>query len=243
MRTPVTLVTAGGQSVTVSSHGSPAPRTSHRHDRHRAARGRPGAAGSARVHRLNHRFKHARACARGVRGRPVFHLAALLSTRVRVHADCCARSQRQGDADCSNSPSVKASRTAGPPSLSLVDRRVWAAGPQTKMRVGRVREDDWNTPTTMYGCNKLYCEHLGRYYARLQAARRARRPARRFPLRSFSGIDFRGDGAVGRDVGLCTGDDSRGRPGASLTSCFVRPDTRIPFMAMPDAIEALLRAG
>ena len=23
--------------------------------------------------------------------------------------------------------------------------------------------------------------------------------------------------------------------------CFVRPDTRIPFMAMPDAIEALLR--
>ena len=28
------------------------------------------------------------------------------------------------------------------------------------------REDDYNTPTTMYGCNKLYCEQLGRYYAR-----------------------------------------------------------------------------
>ena len=36
----------------------------------------------------------------------------------------------------------------------------------TKGRVGRVREDEWNTPRTMYGCNKLYCEHLGRYYAR-----------------------------------------------------------------------------
>jgi len=30
----------------------------------------------------------------------------------------------------------------------------------TKMRAGRVHEDEWNTPTTMYGCNKLYCEHL-----------------------------------------------------------------------------------
>ena len=32
---------------------------------------------------------------------------------------------------------------------------------------------------------------------------------------------------------------ARGEPYA----CFVRPDTRIPFMAMPDAIDALLRAG
>ena len=36
----------------------------------------------------------------------------------------------------------------------------------TKTRAGRVHEDEWNTPTTMYGCNKLYCEHLGRYYAK-----------------------------------------------------------------------------
>jgi hypothetical protein len=36
---------------------------------------------------------------------------------------------------------------------------------EAKTKAGRVREDDWNAPTTMYGCNKLYCEHLGRYYA------------------------------------------------------------------------------
>ena len=29
-----------------------------------------------------------------------------------------------------------------------------------------MREDDYNTPTTMYGANKLYCEQLGHYYAR-----------------------------------------------------------------------------
>src|SRR2546428_749578 len=37
---------------------------------------------------------------------------------------------------------------------------------QTKTRSGAVREDAFAHPTTMYGCNKLYCEQLGRYYAR-----------------------------------------------------------------------------
>ena len=36
----------------------------------------------------------------------------------------------------------------------------------TKARAQRVQEDEFNLPSTMYGCNKLYCEHLGRYYAR-----------------------------------------------------------------------------
>ncbi len=30
---------------------------------------------------------------------------------------------------------------------------------------GRRRGRLYLNPTTMYGCNKLYCEHLGRYYA------------------------------------------------------------------------------
>ena len=29
-----------------------------------------------------------------------------------------------------------------------------------------MKEDEFNQPTTMYGANKLYCEHLGRYYGR-----------------------------------------------------------------------------
>jgi len=37
---------------------------------------------------------------------------------------------------------------------------------ETKAKAGKVREEEFNTPTTMYGCNKLYCELLGRYYAR-----------------------------------------------------------------------------
>jgi len=37
---------------------------------------------------------------------------------------------------------------------------------EAKSRAGAVAEEDHTQPTTMYGCNKLYCEHLGRYYAR-----------------------------------------------------------------------------
>ena len=39
-------------------------------------------------------------------------------------------------------------------------------GAAVKTQAGRVREDEYTHPTTMYGCNKLYCEELGRYYAR-----------------------------------------------------------------------------
>jgi nucleoside-diphosphate-sugar epimerase len=93
----------------------------------------------------------------------------------------------------------------------------------------------------MYGCNKLYCEHLGRYFARhyRQLAARA----------GGSGVDFRAirfPGLISAATVPSGGTSdyapemvhaaARGRPYA----CFVREDTRIPLMAMPDAIDALL---
>jgi nucleoside-diphosphate-sugar epimerase len=113
---------------------------------------------------------------------------------------------------------------------------------ETKQRAGRVREDDFNHPTTMYGANKLYCEHLGRYYARHY---------KQLAAEALSGkVDFRCVRFPGliSAVTLPSGGTSdyasemihaaaRGEPYA----CFVRPDTRIPFMAMPDGVEALLR--
>ena len=115
---------------------------------------------------------------------------------------------------------------------------------EAKARAGRVREDDWNVPTTMYGCNKLYCEHLGRYYARHY---------KQLAAETLSGkVDFRCVRFPGliSAVTVPSGGTSdyapemlhaaaQGKPYA----CFVRPDTRIPFMAMPDGVEALLQAG
>jgi nucleoside-diphosphate-sugar epimerase len=93
----------------------------------------------------------------------------------------------------------------------------------------------------MYGCNKLYCEHLGRYYARHYKQLAAEPIARvdfrcvRFPgLISAQTVPSGGTSDYAPEMIHAA---AKGEPYA----CFVRPDTRIPFMAMPDAVEALLQ--
>jgi nucleoside-diphosphate-sugar epimerase len=110
-----------------------------------------------------------------------------------------------------------------------------------KRRAGKVKEDDFNTPSTMYGANKLYCEQLGRYYARhykqLSAEPHAGRVdfrCVRFPgLISAATVPSGGTSDYAPEMIHAA---ARGEPYA----CFVRPDTRIPFMAMPDGVQALL---
>jgi nucleoside-diphosphate-sugar epimerase len=94
---------------------------------------------------------------------------------------------------------------------------------------------------TMYGCNKLYCEHLGRYFARHyrqlaapDASRGVDFRAIRFPgLISAFTVPSGGTSDYAPEMIHAA---AQRRPYA----CFVREDTRIPFMAMPDAVQALL---
>jgi nucleoside-diphosphate-sugar epimerase len=175
----------------------------------------------------------------------VFHLAALLSTRSEftpvtaheVNVDGTLRllefAQHEGESHGRPVTFVYPSSIAayGLPSL------------EAKSKAGPVREDDWNTPRTMYGCNKLYCEHLGRYYARhykqlaADTTRRVDFRCLRFPgLMSAITVPAGGTSDYAPEM-LHAAARSQPYP------CFVRPDTRIPFMAMPDAIEALMRIG
>ena len=113
---------------------------------------------------------------------------------------------------------------------------------RTKMRAAPVAEDEWNTPRTMYGCNKLYCEHLGRYYARFYKQLAAASVAGRVDFRCLrlpgliSALTMPAGGTSDYAPEVIHA-AARGEP----YECFVRPDTRIPFMTMPDAIEALLK--
>ena len=173
----------------------------------------------------------------------VFHLAALLSTRAEftplaaheVNVEGTLRllefAQREGESHGRTVVFVYPSSIAA---YGLPDAA-------TKHAAGRVTEDARNTPRTMYGCNKLYCEHLGRYYARHYKQLAARAAGRvdfrclRFPgLISAVTTPAGGTSDYAPEMIHAA---ARGEPYA----CFVRPDTRIPFMAMPDAIEALLR--
>jgi threonine 3-dehydrogenase len=110
-----------------------------------------------------------------------------------------------------------------------------------KKKAGAVKEHEWNVPTTMYGCNKLYGEHLGRYYAdhyrQLAAATGEHVDFRsiRFPgLISAFTVPTGGTSDYAPEM---LHHAAQGKP----YPCFVREDTRIPLMAMPDAIESLLR--
>jgi nucleoside-diphosphate-sugar epimerase len=112
---------------------------------------------------------------------------------------------------------------------------------ESKLKAGKVHEDQFNHPTTMYGCNKLYCEELGRYYSRHYKQLAAEPLAGKIDFRS---IRFPGlisavtvpSGGTSDYAPEMIHAAARGVPYA----CFVRPDTRIPFMAMPDGVDALL---
>jgi threonine 3-dehydrogenase len=173
----------------------------------------------------------------------IFHLAALLSTRSEFAPAAAHRvnvegtmamlefAQRQGESHGRPVTFLYPSSIAvyGLPSLEV------------KTKAGKVAEDDFNQPTTMYGCNKLYCEHLGRYYAKHY---------KQLAAEHLSGkVDFRCirfPGLISAET-LPSGGTSdyapemihfaaQGKPYA----CFVRPATRIPFMAMPDSVDAML---
>jgi nucleoside-diphosphate-sugar epimerase len=173
----------------------------------------------------------------------VFHLAALLSTRseftpIAAHQvnvegtlNLLEFAQRQGESHGRPVMFVYPSSIAvyGLPDL------------ETKARAGRVREDQFTHPTTMYGCNKLYCEELGRYYTRhykqLSAGVTAHVDFRcvRFPgLISAITIPSGGTSDYAPEM------IHAAAKGESY-ACFVRPETAIPFMAMPDGVDALLK--
>jgi threonine 3-dehydrogenase len=173
----------------------------------------------------------------------IFHLAALLSTRAEFVPETAHQVNVQGTLNLLRM-AMEEARSLGQPVKFLFPSSIAVYGlPDlaTKKATGRVGEQEWLAPVTMYGCNKLYCEHLGRYYARHYR--------QLFALDQPPGIDFRALRFPGLISALTTPSGGTSDYAPEMVqaaaqrrpyACFVREDTRIPFMAMPDAIEALL---
>ena len=173
----------------------------------------------------------------------VVHLAALLSTRAEFTPITAHHVNVEGTLNLLEFAQHEG-ESHGRPVTFLYPSSIAAYGlpdVATKTRAARVHEDAWTTPRTMYGCNKLYCEHLGRYYARFYKQLAAQPPG----CVDFRCVRFPG---LISAVTMPSGGTSDYAPEmihaaarGERYDCFVRPDTRIPFMAMPDAIDALLR--
>jgi threonine 3-dehydrogenase len=174
----------------------------------------------------------------------VFHLAALLSTRSEFTPVTAHEVNVEGTLNMLEF-AQKEGESHGRPVVFVYPSSIAAYGlpdPVTRARAGAVREDQWNHPTTMYGCNKLYCEQLGGYYARHYKQLAAENLSGRVDFRS---VRFPGlisaltvpSGGTSDYAPEMIHAAAQGEP----YQCFVRPDTRIPFMTMPDAIDALLQ--
>lgn len=173
----------------------------------------------------------------------VFHLAALLSTRGERDPELAHQVNVEGTlhllrmAQSQSGRLGRAVRFVFPSSIAVYG----LPSLEEKARAGRVREEQWNVPITMYGCNKLYCEHLGRYFTSyfrqlgaLATAARMDFRALRFPgLISAETAPTGGTSDFGPEMLHAA---AQGQP----YTCFVGPDAKIPFMAMPDAVTSLL---
>jgi threonine 3-dehydrogenase len=174
----------------------------------------------------------------------IYHLAASLSSKAEVSTEEAHRINVEGTmqllmlAAFRSEKYKKEVKFLFPSSIAVYGFDDMAA----KKAAARVKEHEANTPHTMYGCNKLYCEKLGMYYSRYCGQRHLdpQPPV----MCDFRAIRF--PGLISAYTLPCGGTSDYGpdmlhaaAQGRSY-SCFVRPDTKISFMAMPDAIKALL---
>lgn len=173
----------------------------------------------------------------------IYHLAALLSTRAEFTPEAAHDINVQGTLGLLKLANEQ-SQWRGEPVQFIFPSSIAVYGmpdQEVKASFSRVREWEWNYPTTMYGCNKLYCEMLGTYFSQYYRQLAADRPVT---------IDFRGirfPGLVSAFTLPSGGTSDYGPEMLHAAAkgepyiCFVREDTCIPFMAMPDAVKALLQ--
>ena len=173
----------------------------------------------------------------------IYHLAALLSTRSEFAPETAHQVNVGGTLNLLHLASEQA-RSHGrtvrfffPSSIAVYGLPDLA----TKRKAGAIDERHFCDPHTMYGCNKLAGEHLGRYYDhhyRKLAKDRFEHPV------DFRSIRF--PGIISAETMPSGGTSDYGPEMIHAAAagreyhCFVRPDSRIPFMTMPEAIDATM---
>ncbi|OGO18026.1 MAG: epimerase [Chloroflexi bacterium RBG_16_48_8] len=175
--------------------------------------------------------------------RTIYHLASILSTRAEYNPEAAHRVNVEGTLNLLKL-AVEQAEWQGRSVKFIYPSSIAAYGLpylERKNRAGKVKEDEWLTPQTMYGCNKLYCEHLGRYYARYYKQLGADSGTSkidfrclRFPgLISAFTLPSGGTSDFGPEM---LHQAAQGLP----YNCFVRADACLPFMVMPDAVKSLV---
>ena len=172
----------------------------------------------------------------------IFHLAAMLSSSAERAPLLAYEVNVGGTMNLLKLAIAERERTGATPMVVLPSTiAVYGLSSlAAKAVAGTISEDEFLEPRTMYGCNKLAAEHLGRYFTSHHG---------QFEGDSPGSLDFRSirfPGIISAET-LPTGGTTDYGPemlhaaaqGHDYT-CFVRADSQLPFMTMPEAIRALL---
>lgn len=175
--------------------------------------------------------------------REIYHLAALLSTRaefspliahdVNVNGTLNLLSLAMDQAQSQG----KIVKFFFPSSIAVYGLKSL----EEKTNAGPILENQYLSPRTMYGCNKLYCEQLGTYFSNYYQQLSANfKPG----FVDFRSIRFPG---LISAISMPTGGTSDFIPEmlhnaiqGNIYNSFVDQNTAIPFMTMPDGIDAIL---
>ena len=159
----------------------------------------------------------------------IYHLAAILSTEAEKKPYLSHSVNVDGFFNIINSINVKNVKFFFPSSIA-----VYHLNDHNKNT--KITENDFCNPNNIYGCNKLYCEKLGSYFQNSQNT-------------EFN-IDFRSirlSGIISAHS-LPQGGTSDYAPEMIHNAiqkkdytCFVRKDSCIPFIVMPDAVNAIIK--
>ncbi len=174
----------------------------------------------------------------------VWHLAALLSTRSERDPALAFKVNLGGSAQLLELAAQSGTRR-GTPTLFMFPSTIAVYGMpslEVKRAAGAIREDQFTQSATVYGVHKHAVEELGRYASTTYRMLDAQRPAA--GVLDFRAIRF--PGIISADT-VPTGGTSdygpemlhaaaQGKP----YECFVRADSRIPFMTMPDAVRSIM---
>ena len=173
----------------------------------------------------------------------IYHLAALLSTRSEFSPHMAHEVNVTGTLNML-SLAVEQAKSQGqlvkfffPSSIAVYGLN----NEQTKIKAGAIKETEYCNPTTMYGCNKLYCEKLGIYYSNHyhQLSEDFKNDLIDFRSIRFSGLIStltEPQGGTSDYIPQMLHAAAR----REKYNCFVHKNTRMPFMIMPDAIDAII---
>lgn len=174
----------------------------------------------------------------------IFHLAALLSSRGEKDPILAHQVNVEGSLNLLNLAKRESDRQKR--SVVFVFPSTIAAygirTPEIKHQAGKVTEDQFLEPITMYGTNKLSIEHLGRYFADFYSLLHETPDTVRIDFRcvrlpgvlSASSVPSGGTSDYGPEM-------LHAAAQGKLYECFVTAETILPFMTMPDAVQALIR--